>query len=65
MNDNQIVKVSDLVEFLKTLNQDATISAENIHIVSSTYVNIKEMPLLKSLFVPNGNNSYKIKAMFY
>lgn len=65
MNDNQIVKVSDLVEFLKTLNQDATISAENIHIVGSTYVNIKEMPLLKSLFVPNGNNKYEIKAMFY
>ena len=60
MNDNQIVKVSDLVEFLKTLNQDATISAENIHIVSSKYVNIKEMPLLKSLFVPNGNNKYDI-----
>lgn len=65
MNDNQIVKVSDLVEFLKTLNQDANISAENIHIVGCTYVNIKEMPLLKSLFVPNGNNNYKIKAMFY
>ena len=65
MNDNQIVKVSDLVEFLKTLNQDATISAENIHIVSSTYVDIKEMSVLKSLFVPNGNNKYKIKAMFY
>lgn len=65
MNDNQIVKVSDLVEFLKTLNQDATISAENIHIVSSTYVDIKEMPVLKSLFVPNGNNKYTIKAMFY
>ena len=65
MNDNQIVKVSDLVEFLKTLNQDATISDENIHIVGGTYVNIKEMPLLKSLFVPNGNNKYKIKAMFY
>ena len=60
MNDNQIVKVSDLIEFLKTLNQDATISAENIHIVSSTYVDIKEMPLLKSLFVPNGNNKYDI-----
>lgn len=65
MNDNQIVKISDLVEFLKTLNQDATISAENIHIVSSTYVDIKEMPVLKSLFVPNGNNKYTIKAMFY
>lgn len=65
MNDNQIVKVSDLVEFLKTLNQDATISAENIHIVGSTYVDIKEMPLLKSLFVPNGNNKYKMKSMFY
>lgn len=65
MNDNQIVKVSDLVEFLKTLNQDATISAENIHIVSSTYVDIKEMHVLKSLFVPNGNNKYTIKAMFY
>lgn len=65
MNDNQIVKVSDLVEFLKTLNQDAIISAENIHIVSSTYVDIKEMPVLKSLFVPNGNNKYTIKAMFY
>ena len=65
MNDNQIVKVSDLVEFLKTLNQDATISAENIHIVSSTYVDIKEIPVLKSLFVPNGNNKYTIKAMFY
>lgn len=65
MNDNQIVKVSDLVEFLKTLNQDATISAENIHIVSSTYVDIKEMPVLKSLFVPNGNNKYTIKTMFY
>lgn len=64
MNDNQIVKVSDLIEFLKTLNQDATISAENIHIVSSTYVDIKEMPVLKSLFVPNGNNKYTIKAMF-
>lgn len=59
MNDNQIIKVSDLVEFLKTLNQDATISAENIHIVGSTYVDIKEMPLLKSLFVPNGNNKYR------
>ena len=57
---NQIVKVSDLVEFLKTLNPDATISDENIHIVGSTYVNIKEMPLLKSLFVPNGNNKYDI-----
>ena len=65
MNDNQIVKVSDLVEFLKTLNQDATISDENIHIVGSTYVDIKEMPLLKSLFVPNGNNKYTIKATFY
>ena len=65
MNDNQIVKVRDLIEFLKILNQDATISAENIHIISSTYVDIKEMPLLKSLFVPNGNNKYKIKAMFY
>lgn len=65
MNDNQIVKVSDLVEFLKTLNQDATISAENIHIVGSTYVDIKEMPVLKSLFVPDGEKSYKIKAMFY
>ena len=65
MNDNQIVKVRDLIEFLKTLNQDATISAENIHIVSSTYVDIKEMPVLKSLFVPNGNNKYTIKAMFY
>ena len=65
MNDNQIVKVSDLVEFLKTLNQDATISDENIHIVGSTYVDIKEMPVLKSLFVPNGNNKYTIKAMFY
>ena len=65
MIDNQIVKVSDLIEFLKTLNQDATISAENIHIVSSTYVDIKEMPVLKSLFVPNGNNKYTIKAMFY
>ena len=65
MNDNQIVKVSDLIEFLKTLNQDATISAENIHIVSSTYVDIKEMSVLKSLFVPNGNNKYTIKAMFY
>ena len=65
MNDNQIVKVSDLIEFLKTLNQDANISAEYIHVVGSTYVNIKEMPLLKSLFVPNGNNKYKIKAMFY
>ena len=63
MNDNQIVKVSDLIDFLKTLNQDATISAENIHIVSSTYVDIKEMPVLKSLFVPNGNNKYTIKAM--
>ena len=63
MNDNQIVKVSDLIEFLKTLNQDATISAENIHIASSTYVDIKEMPVLKSLFVPNGNNKYTIKAM--
>ena len=65
MNDNQIVKVSDLIDFLKTLNQDATISAENIHIVSSTYVDIKEMPVLKSLFVTNGNNKYTIKAMFY
>ena len=65
MNDNQIVKVSDLIEFLKTLNQDVNISAEYIHVVGSTYVNIKEMPLLKSLFVPNGNNKYKIKAMFY
>lgn len=65
MNDNQIVKVRDLIEFLKTLNQDATISAKNIHIVSSTYVDIKEMPVLKSLFVPNGNNKYTIKAMFY
>ena len=65
MNDNQIVKVSDLIEFLKTLNQDATISAENIQIVSSTCVDIKEMPVLKSLFVPNGNNKYTIKAMFY
>ena len=65
MNDNQIVKVSDLIEFLKTLNQDANISAEYIHVVGSTYVNIKEMPLLKSLFVPNGNTKYKIKAMFY
>ena len=65
MNDNQIVKVSDLIEFPKTLNQDATISAENIHIVSSTYVDIKEMPVLKSLFVPNGNNKYTIKATFY
>lgn len=65
MNDNQIIKVRDLVEFLKTLNQDATISAENIHIVGSTYVDIKEMPVLKSLFVPNGNNKYTIKAMFY
>lgn len=65
MNDNQIVKVSDLAEFLKTLNHDATISTENIHIVSSTYVDIKEMHVLKSLFVPNGNNKYTIKAMFY
>lgn len=65
MNGNQIVKVSDLIEFLKTLNQDANISAEYIHVVGSTYVDIKEMPLLKSLFVPNGNNNYKIKAMFY
>ena len=65
MVDKQISTVGDLVEFLKTLNQDAIISAENIHIVSSTYVDIKEMPVLKSLFVPNGNNKYTIKAMFY
>lgn len=65
MNDDQIVKVSDLVEFLKTLNQDATISAEYIHVVGSTFVDIKERALLKSLFVPIGNNKYKIKAMFY
>lgn len=65
MNNDQIIKVGDLIEFLRTLGPDATISAEYIQVVGSTFVDIKERALLKSLFVPNGNNKYKIKAMFY
>ena len=65
MVDNQISTVGDLVEFLQTLDQDANLSAEYIHVIGSTFVDIKERALLKSLFVPNGNNKYKIKAMFY
>ena len=65
MVDKQISTVGDLVEFLQTLDQDANLSAEYIQVVGSTFVNIKERALLKSLFVPNGNNKYTIKAMFY
>lgn len=65
MVDKQISTVGDLVEFLKTLNQDANLSVEYIYVVGSTFVEVKERALLKSLFVPDGEKKYKIKAMFY
>ena len=65
MVDKQISTVGDLVEFLQTLDQDANLSAEYIQVVGSTFVNVKERALLKSLFAPDGEKKYKIKAMFY
>lgn len=65
MIDKQISTVGDLVKFLQTLDQDANLSAEYIQVVGSTFVDIKERALLKSLFVPDGEKKYKIKAMFY
>ena len=65
MVDKQISTVGDLVEFLQTLDQDANLSAEYIYVIGSTFVAIKERALLKSLFVPDGEKKYKIKAMFY
>lgn len=64
-NCDQLLTVHDLVKFLQTLDQSARLSAEYIQVAGSTFVDIKERTLLKSLFVPDGEKKYKIKAMFY
>lgn len=60
---NQIFTVGELIEFLKTLDSSATLTAEYIHIIGSHFVGIEKRNLLKTLFTENNNNSYTIKAL--
>lgn len=62
---DELITVGDLIDYLKTLDDNKPINGEYIHVVGSHYTGIQTKPLLKTLFDIDKDGNYILKAMFY